>query len=126
MGKLDLRLQILNLQGKTTRAISFRRRSNFWPTGQLDLQVKTIGLERKEGSFSARLTSPLSSSAEVKMFRIIPRKIPLGSPPSPFPLLPGECGMEWKGGGAGVSFMESTFLLLLPSSPSLFSWALRA
>ncbi len=42
MGKLDLRLQILNLQGKTTRAISFCRRSNFWPTGQLDLQVKTI------------------------------------------------------------------------------------
>ncbi len=42
MGKLDLWLQILNLQGKTTRAISFRRRSNFRASGQLDLQVKTI------------------------------------------------------------------------------------
>ncbi len=42
MGKIDVQLQILNLQGKNTRAISFHHRSNFQASGQLDLQVITI------------------------------------------------------------------------------------
>ena len=66
MGKLDLRLQILNLQGKTTRAISFRRRSNFRASGQLDLQVKTINIINLSNALNGSVCVPFG---EVEFLR---------------------------------------------------------